>query len=94
MLASLLLVTALTIPTSTMVLRTGERIAIAPPLRVDGAQVIFRSGGALYTTTVFARRTAAGKFIAVHTRHEFTDASVPGFTSRPEQYYGDYDVER
>jgi hypothetical protein len=46
---SLLLITALTIPTNTLVLRTGERIAIQAPLRVDGAQVVFRSGGALYT---------------------------------------------
>jgi hypothetical protein len=46
---SLLLITALSIPTNTLVLRTGERIAIQPPLRVDGPQVVFRSGGALYT---------------------------------------------
>src|ERR1700741_3531881 len=46
---SLLLVTALSISTNTLVLRTGERITIEPPLRVDGVQVIFRSGGALYT---------------------------------------------
>ena len=46
---SLLLVTALSIPTNTLVLRTGERITIEPPLRVDGVQVIFRSAGALYT---------------------------------------------
>jgi hypothetical protein len=46
---SLLLITALSIPTNTLVLRTGEKIAIEAPLRVDGAQVIFRSAGALYT---------------------------------------------
>ena len=46
---SLLLITALTIPTNTLVLRNGERITIDAPLRVDGAQVIFRSAGALYT---------------------------------------------
>jgi len=48
-LSSLLLITALSIPTNTLVLRTGERIAIEAPLRVDGRQVIFRSSGALYT---------------------------------------------
>ena len=46
---SLILVTALSIPTNTLVLRSGERIAIEAPLRVDGAQVVFRSAGALYT---------------------------------------------
>ena len=46
---SILLITALSIPTNTLVLRTGEKIAIEPPLRVDGPQVIFRSAGALYT---------------------------------------------
>jgi len=30
-----------------------------------------------------------GKLRAVHTRHEYTEVSLPGFTSRPEQYYGD-----
>jgi len=45
--------------------------------------------GALYVTTVFNTETRAGKLQAVHTRHEFTPVSVPGFTSRPEQYYGE-----
>ena len=49
MLAPLLLAAALSIPTNTMVLRTGERIAIEPPLRVDGVQVLFRAGGRLFT---------------------------------------------
>ena len=34
---------------TTLVLRSGEKITIDAPMRVDGAQVIFRSGGALYT---------------------------------------------
>jgi hypothetical protein len=46
---SLLLITALSIPTNTLVLRTGEKIAIDAPFRVDGVQVVFRSAGALYT---------------------------------------------
>ena len=48
----------------------------------------FRSGP-LHTTTVFAREAPGGRFIAVHTRHEFTDVALPGFTSRPEMYVGD-----
>ena len=50
--------------------------------------------GPLYTTTVIDRETTAGKLMAVHTRHEYTDTSLPGFTSRPEQYYGECEVER
>ena len=50
--------------------------------------------GPLYTTTVIDRETTDGKLMAVHTRHEYTDTSLPGFTSRPEQYYGECEVER
>ena len=45
--------------------------------------------GPLYTTTVIDRETTEGKLMAVHTRHEYTDTSLVGFTSRPEQYYGE-----
>jgi hypothetical protein len=45
--------------------------------------------GPLYTTTLFPRENPNGRLQAVHTRHEFTPVSLPGFTSRPEQYYGD-----
>ena len=44
--------------------------------------------GPLYATTVFPDLIADGRYKAVHTRHEFTQVSLPGFTSRPEQYYG------
>ena len=47
------------------------------------------SSGALYVTSVFSRQTREGRLQAVHTRHEYAEISVPGFTSRPEQYYGD-----
>lgn len=47
------------------------------------------SAGPLYTTTIFNRETDAGRLMAVHTRHEYTDVSLIGFTSRPEQYYGE-----
>jgi hypothetical protein len=54
------------------------------------------TSGALYLTTVFAPggrdQLPAGKLRAVHTRHEYTEVSLPGFTSRPEQYYGECDV--
>jgi hypothetical protein len=49
--------------------------------------------GALYATTVFNTTTKSGRFLAVHTRHEYTPVQVPGFTSRPEQYYGDCEVK-
>ncbi len=43
--------------------------------------------GPLYVTTIFPKETRDGKLQAVHTRHEYTLISMPGFTSRPEQYY-------
>ena len=45
--------------------------------------------GPLYSTTVFNRETADGKLLAVHSRHEYQDVQRRGFTSRPEQYYGE-----
>jgi len=48
--------------------------------------------GPLYTTTVLEKTTASGKFKAMHSRHEHTDVSLPGFTSSPEQYYGECEV--
>lgn len=51
------------------------------------------SSGALNVTTVFNKATVGGRVMAVHTRHEFTDVSLPGFTSRPEQHYGDCAIE-
>jgi hypothetical protein len=45
--------------------------------------------GPLYTTTVLEKKTPAGKFKAMHSRHEYTDFALPGFTSSPEQYYGE-----
>jgi hypothetical protein len=45
--------------------------------------------GPLYTTTVFAKETKDGRLMAVQTRHEHTQISLPGFTSRPEMYLGD-----
>lgn len=50
------------------------------------------SSGPLYTTTILARETAGGRMMAIHTRHEYTPASVPGFTSRPELYLGECTV--
>jgi len=45
--------------------------------------------GPLYLTTVLATETVTGRFKAIHTRHEWSPAVVPGFTSRPELYVGD-----
>lgn len=48
--------------------------------------------GALYVTTVIDTETRGGKLQAVHTRHEYTPVSLPGLTSRPEQYYGECSI--
>ena len=45
--------------------------------------------GPLYSTTVFNRETTGGRLLAVHSRHEYQNVQRRGFTSRPEQYYGD-----
>ena len=50
--------------------------------------------GQLYTTTVLARETKEGRLMAVHTRHEYTDVRLPGYTSRPEMYVGDCAVTK
>src|SRR6267143_6286151 len=43
--------------------------------------------GPLYTTTILEKQTNGGKLKAMHSRHEYTDFTLPGFTSSPEQYY-------
>jgi len=48
--------------------------------------------GQLYITTVLEKKTAGGKFKAMHSRHEHTDISLPGYTSSPEQYYGECEI--
>ena len=48
--------------------------------------------GHLYVTTVLEKKTESGKFKAMHSRHEYTDVSLPGFTSSPEQYVGECEV--
>jgi hypothetical protein len=53
----------------------------------------FRTGP-LYTTTVFEAGASAGKFKAVHSRHELFSVPLPGATSSPEQYYGECEVVR
>jgi hypothetical protein len=49
------------------------------------------TSGSVYLTTVFADRESrsGARFKAVHTRHEFTPVRLTGWTSRPEQYYGE-----
>ncbi len=54
-------------------------------LAIDGA-------GPLYITTVFDKPSKPGRYKAAHSRHEFTDVQLPGFTSRPEQYVGDCEI--
>jgi len=48
-LLNLLLITALSIPTNTLVLKSGERIGVDGGVTIDDGRVLFRSGGALYT---------------------------------------------
>jgi hypothetical protein len=50
--------------------------------------------GPLYATTIFPQEPRDGKLKAVHTRHEYTEVRLPGFTSRPEQYYGECEIVR
>lgn len=50
--------------------------------------------GPLYITTVFDRPGHPGRLKATHTRHVFTDVSLPGFPSRPEQYFGECEILR
>ena len=48
--------------------------------------------GPLYTTTVFEMESTKGKLRAVHSRHEYYPTALPGFTSSPEQYYGECEI--
>jgi hypothetical protein len=48
--------------------------------------------GPVYVTTVFNRPSHPGKYKAVHSRHELTDVSLPGYTSTPEQYVGECEI--
>jgi hypothetical protein len=54
---------------------------------------MFRDGP-LYVTTVFTQESRPGRLKAVHTRHEENGVHIPGFTSSPEQYYGECEAER
>ena len=53
----------------------------------------FRTGP-LYVTTVFEAGAVAGKFKAVHSRHEYFSTPLPDATSSPEQYYGECEIQR
>ena len=48
--------------------------------------------GPLYVTTILEQKTKAGKFKAMHSRHEYTSFALPGYTSNPEQYYGECEI--
>jgi hypothetical protein len=48
--------------------------------------------GPVYVTTVLEQKTSSGKLKAIHSRHEFTTFALPGFTSSPEQYYGQCEI--
>jgi hypothetical protein len=65
----ILLVTALSIPTPTLVFRGGNRVDVDGSVRVEQGRVIFRSGGALYSVPEaevdLAATRAAGTISAV-----------------------------
>jgi hypothetical protein len=48
--------------------------------------------GPLYTTTIIEKTSTGTKLKAVHSRHEFLDFALAGFTSSPEQYYGECEI--
>ena len=48
--------------------------------------------GPLYTTTIVEKETTEGKLMAMHSRHEHTDYRLTGYTSSPEQYYGECEI--
>ena len=65
-------------------------------VRLSGETMHFMqvgSSGPLYLTSVFASPRDDEKLNAVHTRHEYTRIILPGFTSRPEQYYGACEIQ-
>ena len=70
-------------PSHLIVRKTGEYLHFVQMFMV----------GPLYTTTIFDRETRDGNLMAVHTRHEYTDVSLVGFTSRPDQYYGECELD-
>jgi hypothetical protein len=48
--------------------------------------------GRLHVTTVLEHKTKEGAFKAMHSRHEYTPVALVGFTSSPEQYYGECEI--
>ena len=84
---------------ATLVLVAGVTLAVARShleRSLDGqlrsSAQSFRDGP-VYTTTVFQKETTGGKLKAVHSRHELFDFALPGFTSSPEQYYGECEIK-
>jgi hypothetical protein len=68
-LSALLLLTALTIQTPALVLKSGKRIAVDEPVRVNSGLVLFRSNGTLYSVPsedvdLDATRAAANPAVA------------------------------
>ena len=71
---------------------TGDFGAVAILAQLTGDKLHFLQmyrEGPLYVTTVFADQGRPGRLKAVQSRHEFITVSLPGFTTKPAQYYGD-----
>jgi hypothetical protein len=48
--------------------------------------------GNLYTTTLFDQPIRPGVMKAVHSRHVWESVALPGYSSRPETYYGQCEI--
>ncbi len=74
----------------------GTRHVVARLLGDNLHFLAMNSSGSLYVTTVFSDRESrtSGKFKAVHTRHEYFEVRLTGYTSRPEQYFGYCEVTK
>lgn len=82
--ASLLLVTTLSIPSTTLVLKSGHQIEIEGPIQQEATRVVFReAGGSLYSILLSEIDMDATRAAAIDTRPQ-TDDSVEAITIRPE----------
>jgi hypothetical protein len=70
------------------------RVDVAARLVSDTLTFIHSGNDGSVALTSVARPTPDGRWLAVHTRHEFTETSSSGVTLGPGQYYGTCGIER